>query len=279
VAESGDADPATDPAEPPGAEPEADGRNPGEAHANGRNPGEAEADGRGPGEAEASEPGAGEEAAPEPAAPTPAAAKKPAAGKPAAKKPAAKKPATRSPAAKKPAAKRTAARRPPAAAPEEPAAPEPHTATPAAPLEPLRAVSFALGDDEYALPIAQVREVIAFRQPRDVASPTPWVRGVISLRGRIVPVCDLAARLGRGGEVAPSAKIVVVETPAGMAGLIVDSVREVLAVDAAHLDRVPLASDDAVTGIVRLGERLVVMLDASAVLAEADLRATARPRT
>jgi purine-binding chemotaxis protein CheW len=184
----------------------------------------------------------------EPPAPEPEAA-------PAAEPPA--KPATRRAATRKPAAKPR--RRAPARAKE----PEPPSD--------VQAVVFTLGGDEYALPIDQVKEVIAFREPRRVASRASWVRGVINLRGTIVPVCDLAARLGRDCEHAPSAKIVVVDVPSGPAGLIVDGVREVLTVGAEHLDRVTFTSDAAVTAIAKLGERLVVMLDAPAALEGADL--------
>jgi purine-binding chemotaxis protein CheW len=61
----------------------------------------------------------------------------------------------------------------------------------------MQAVVFSIGGDEYALPIGQVREVIAYTEPRSIASRVSWVRGVINLRGTILPVCDLAARLGR----------------------------------------------------------------------------------
>ena len=84
-------------------------------------------------------------------------------------------------------------------------------------------------------------------------------------------MCDLAGRLGRDGEQAPSAKIVIAEMPAGAAGLIVDSVREVLTVSADQLDEATFTDDDAVTGIAKLGERLVVMLDAPAALEGAGL--------
>jgi hypothetical protein len=57
-------------------------------------------------------------------------------------------------------------------------------------------VVFSLGDEEYALPIADVHEIIRYTEPRSVASSVDWVRGVISLRGKIVPVYDLASRLG-----------------------------------------------------------------------------------
>jgi purine-binding chemotaxis protein CheW len=56
-------------------------------------------------------------------------------------------------------------------------------------------VVFTRGAEQYALPIQQVQEIIRYRQPRSVASNDDSVRGVISLRGRMVPVHDLAGRL------------------------------------------------------------------------------------
>src|SRR5437868_12313249 len=79
-------------------------------------------------------------------------------------------------------------------------------------------VVFSLGEEEYALPITQVQEIIRYTEPRAVASEAAWIRGVISLRGKIVPVCDLGARLGLNTERADNAKIVIVETDGGTAG-------------------------------------------------------------
>lgn len=59
----------------------------------------------------------------------------------------------------------------------------------------MQLVIFKLGGEEYALPIKHVQEIIRYTQPRSVASAEPWVRGVLSLRGHIVPVYDLADRL------------------------------------------------------------------------------------
>src|SRR5262249_45359473 len=56
---------------------------------------------------------------------------------------------------------------------------------------PRQLVIFSLGNEEYALPITRVQEIIRFTEPRNVASHTAWIRGVINLRGKIVPVCDL----------------------------------------------------------------------------------------
>ena len=78
---------------------------------------------------------------------------------------------------------------------------------------------FTLGAEQYALPIEQVHEIIRYDEPRSVASPIAWVRGVISLRGRIVPVYDLAARLGLDSELSDSTKIVIVEAGSETAGV------------------------------------------------------------
>ena len=57
-------------------------------------------------------------------------------------------------------------------------------------------VVFSLGAEEYALPIGSVHEIIRFTEPRSVASDAAWIRGVIGLRGKIIPIFDLAARIG-----------------------------------------------------------------------------------
>jgi purine-binding chemotaxis protein CheW len=122
-------------------------------------------------------------------------------------------------------------------------------------------VVFSLGEEEYALPITQVHEIIRWTDPRSVASDEAWVRGVISLRGKIVPVYDLAARLGLLAERPEHAKIVIVQTGTDMAGVIVDDVEEVLTVDVEQLDTVPAAGDPAIEAIAKIEQRLVVLLD------------------
>jgi purine-binding chemotaxis protein CheW len=122
-------------------------------------------------------------------------------------------------------------------------------------------VVFSLGEEEYALPITQVHEIIRWTDPRSVASDEAWVRGVISLRGKIVPVYDLAARLGLLAERHEHAKIVIVQTGTDMAGVIVDDVEEVLTVDIEQLDTVPAAGDPAIEAIAKIEQRLVVLLD------------------
>ncbi len=130
-------------------------------------------------------------------------------------------------------------------------------------------VVFTLGAEQYALPIQQVHEIIRYAQPRSVASNVDWVRGVISLRGRIVPVYDLAARLGVTSELSEQTKIVIVESESETAGVIVDDVEEVLTIEDGQVEEVPGADSTLIESIAKVGERLVVLLKPSTIFAGA----------
>ncbi len=140
---------------------------------------------------------------------------------------------------------------------------------------PQQLVVFSLGEEEYALPIAQVQEIIRYTEPRTVAAEAAWIRGVISLRGKIVPVCDLASRLGLASEPASDAKIVIVETEAGTAGVIVDEVEEVCTVDAEQLEAVPGAGTDLIDVIAKVDDRLIILLNPEGLFSGMELP---RPR-
>jgi purine-binding chemotaxis protein CheW len=136
-------------------------------------------------------------------------------------------------------------------------------------------VVFTLGTEEYALPIQQVHEIIRYAEPRSVASRADWVRGVISLRGRIVPVYDLAARLGLASELTEQTKIVIVEAGNETAGVIVDGVEEVLTVEDGQLQDAPGADTTLIESIAKIDDRLVVLLKPSAILSAPDLAVAA----
>jgi purine-binding chemotaxis protein CheW len=128
-------------------------------------------------------------------------------------------------------------------------------------------VIFSLAREEYALPITRVQEIIRYTEPRSVASSSPWIRGVINLRGRIVPVCDLAMRLGLSHQHSDSAKIAVVETRGGTAGVVVDSVEEVLTVSTDRIEAVGSADSGYVDGVAKLDQRLPILLNPDGLLA------------
>ena len=128
-------------------------------------------------------------------------------------------------------------------------------------------VVFSLGSEESALPIAAVHEIIRFTEPRSVASEVAWIRGVIGLRGKIIPIFDLAARLDLAGAGSEPGKIVIVETGTGQVGVMVDEVEEVLTVSSDQLEDVPSAASDAIEAIAKIEDRLVILLNPAGLFA------------
>jgi purine-binding chemotaxis protein CheW len=132
----------------------------------------------------------------------------------------------------------------------------------------MQIVVFSLGGEEYALPITDVQEIIRYVRPRPVSSNGTGVQGVISLRGRIIPVCDLGARMGIHIAECESHSIVVVETATGIAGIVVDQVDQVRTLTEDQLEPIPGASRDVVEAIAKVDDRLIVLLNAQALLAD-----------
>jgi purine-binding chemotaxis protein CheW len=127
-------------------------------------------------------------------------------------------------------------------------------------------VVFSLGSEEYALPIGSVHEIIRFTEPRTVASDAAWIRGVIGLRGKIIPIFDLASRMELETVGVPG-KIVIVESGTGQVGVMVDDVEEVLTVGSDQLADVPSANSEAIEAIAKIGDRLVILLNPAGLFA------------
>jgi purine-binding chemotaxis protein CheW len=130
-------------------------------------------------------------------------------------------------------------------------------------------VVFGLGTEEYALPIAAVHEIIRFTEPRSVASEVAWIRGVIGLRGKIIPIFDLASRLDLEAADSQPGKIVILETGGDQVGVMVDEVEEVLTVSGDQLEPVPTASPDTIEAIAKIDDRLVILLNPEGLFASA----------
>ena len=93
-------------------------------------------------------------------------------------------------------------------------------------------IAIKLANEEYAIPVRQVREIVGVLPATVVPGTAPHVLGVMNLRGKVVPVLDLRARLGLPrATIAPRSCIVVCQGPAGQIGLLVDSVLEVVYAD------------------------------------------------
>ena len=140
-------------------------------------------------------------------------------------------------------------------------------------------VVFSFGGEEYALPIGRVQEIIRYTPPRSIASPIPWMQGVINLRGRIVPVCDPVLRYGRAAQQEASdtdtsrgdgQMIVIVETANGVSGIVVSGVSEVLTLTEDQVETSPTAAAGCYRGVAKVGDRLIALLDPDQVVGGID---------
>jgi purine-binding chemotaxis protein CheW len=144
----------------------------------------------------------------------------------------------------------------------------------------LQIVVCELADEHYGLDIAKVFEIIRHQPITAVPRSPRFVKGVINLRGRIIPVVDLRERFGmQPAEPTKETRIVVAESATTRVGLIVDSVSEVLLVPSEAIEPTPevAAGADAeyLRGIANLGDRLVMLLELAGLFGVEDQRALA----
>jgi purine-binding chemotaxis protein CheW len=143
-------------------------------------------------------------------------------------------------------------------------------------------LTFLIGDDEYGISILRVREIAEYRALTPVPMTAPWMRGVMNLRGTVVPVVDLAARLGlEKTSVSRRTCLIIVEIDAEMdadtervvIAVMVDGVSRVVEVSAEDIQEPPPfgLGIDFVPGLVRVDERLIVLLDLAAILSSAEI--------
>lgn len=145
-----------------------------------------------------------------------------------------------------------------------------------------RYLTFVLGGDVYALDIFNITEIIEFRNLTVVPMMPDFIRGVINLRGRVVPVVDMAARFGRGTtQVARRTSIIIVEA-AGFAqsvegdgalhdiGVMVDAVNEVVEFGTEDIEPPPVFGAgiraDFISGMAKRDNEFIIVLDVSHVL-------------
>jgi purine-binding chemotaxis protein CheW len=124
-------------------------------------------------------------------------------------------------------------------------------------------VVFSLHGEHYGLPIAAVREIIRYVAPSATAAARGAIRGMISLRGRTLPIVDLSSRLGQQLDVGVNTRILVLEVPGGALGLIVDNVDGILPIPAEQIEPLPVATADSWLGdeVAAVGEQLIVLID------------------
>ena len=142
-------------------------------------------------------------------------------------------------------------------------------------------LTFALGNEEYGLEILKVREIIGYMDITAVPQMPPYIKGVINLRGQVIPVVDLRAKFSMASaEVTEETCIIVVEIAQQgrkfNTGIVVDHVSEVLDIAGENIEDAPqFGSDvntDFILGMGKVGDRVKILLDIDKVLATVDMQ-------
>ncbi len=146
-------------------------------------------------------------------------------------------------------------------------------------------LSFQLSKEEYGIAILKVREIIGMVDVTPLPRTPDFVRGVVNLRGRIIPVIDLRRKFGMApAEFTNETCIVVVDVgrdaeSAFRVGCIVDTVSEVLTIGAEHFEATPRcanAAGDYIAGLAKLKDRVLILLDIERVIGDIDPTALAQ---
>jgi len=143
-------------------------------------------------------------------------------------------------------------------------------------------LTFALANEEYGLEILKVREIIGYIEVTAVPQTPRYVKGVINLRGQVIPVVDLRTKFGMvTAEVTDETCIIVVETAQSgrkfNTGIIVDRVQEVLDIAGTDIEEAPQfggsVDTDFILGMGKIGDKVKILLDIDRVLAGAQVGA------
>jgi purine-binding chemotaxis protein CheW len=134
-------------------------------------------------------------------------------------------------------------------------------------------LTFTMGAEEYAVDILTVQEIRGYSAVTPIPNTPGHIKGVMNLRGVIVPVIDLRARLrGVEGPYSGVTAIVVLVVGPRTVGLVVDGVSDVLSVRQADIhatpDFGPHVDTRFINGLARAGDRLIILLDAERVLSD-----------
>ena len=137
-------------------------------------------------------------------------------------------------------------------------------------------LTFRLGSEEYGIDILKVQEIRSYDAPTRIATAPAFIKGVINLRGVIVPIVDLRLKLGCETAKYNSFTVVVVLNVKGrVVGVVVDSVSDVLALEPGTIKRAPEMSSvidtSFITGLCSVGDRMLILMDIEGLMASEEM--------
>ncbi len=137
-------------------------------------------------------------------------------------------------------------------------------------------LSLRLGSEEYAIGILQVQEIRSFEEPTRMVNAPPFVKGVINLRGVIVPIVDLRLKLNlQSADYTEFTVVIILKVHGTVIGVVVDSVSDVVSIKTDAIKPAPqfesVVESRFITGLVHLGDRTLIVMNIEALLNHAEL--------
>ena len=137
---------------------------------------------------------------------------------------------------------------------------------------PTQIISFAIGDDQYGVDIMAVREIKGWSEITHLPRQPESVRGVLNLRGAIVPIIDLRCRFGQGlTEATPIHVVIIVQVADQQIGLLADRVLDIVGFEVSQVQQVPKVARnngiDLLSGLVTSEAGMIALIDLQHLLA------------
>jgi purine-binding chemotaxis protein CheW len=141
-------------------------------------------------------------------------------------------------------------------------------------------ISFAIGEEQYGVAIMAVREIKGWSTITVLPNQPDYMRGVLNLRGIMVPIIDLRCRFSQGlTEATPMHIVIVVQVDNKTVGLLADRVLDIVSVETAQIQPVPHVSRNAqgnfLAGLVTVEDGMIALLDLDRLLQQSDVEALA----
>ena len=137
-------------------------------------------------------------------------------------------------------------------------------------------LTFRLGGEEYGIDILRVQEIRSYEPPTRIANAPHFIKGVVNLRGVIVPIIDLRLKLGcETAEYNAFTVVIVLNVKGRVVGAVVDSVSDVLELTRDHIKPAPELHSNVdgnfITGIGSVGDRMLILMDIEGLMSSADM--------
>ena len=132
-------------------------------------------------------------------------------------------------------------------------------------------LTFRLGNEEYGIDILRVQEIRSYEEPTRIANSPSFIKGVVNLRGVIVPIVDLRIKLGcESAQYTGFTVVIVLNIKGRLVGAVVDSVSDVLELPRDAIKPAPdigaTVDSACITGIGTLGERMLILVDIESLM-------------